>query len=84
MKAHLTIADTDGRRIGSVLLYGSTTWTFTKQPRAALEGMYTRMLKSILKDRWTEHPTKNGLYGKHPPIITTIRDASTSWTLVGE
>ena len=60
MKAHLTIADTDGRRIGSVLLYGSTTWTFTKQPRAALESMYTRMLTAILNIIWKEHPTKNG------------------------
>ena len=84
MKAHLTIADPDGRRIGFLLLYGSTTWTFTKQPRAALESMYTRMLTAILNIIWKEHPTKNGLYGKHPNTITTIRDASKSWTLVGE
>ena len=84
MKAHLTIADPDGRRTGSVLLYGSTTWTFTKQPQAALERMYTRMLKSILKISWKKHSTKNGLSGKHPNTITSIRDASTSWALVGE
>ena len=60
MKAYSTIAGPDGRRTGSVLLYGSTTWTFTKQPRAALEGMYTRMLTAIMKISWKEHPTKNG------------------------
>ena len=53
----------------SILLYGCTTWTLTKQMEKKLDGYYTRMLRAILNKSWRQHPTKQHLYG-HLPLIT--------------
>ena len=45
----------------SILLYGCTTWTLTKQPKKKLDGNYT-MLRAILNKSWRQHATK------HPTI----------------
>ena len=34
--------------VGSILLYGCTTWTLTKRLEKKLDGNYTRMLRAIL------------------------------------
>ena len=52
----------------SILLYGCTTWTLTKQLEKKLDGNYTRMLWAILNKSWRQHPTKHQLYGHLPPI----------------
>lgn len=60
--------------VESVLLYGSTTWTLTKQQGARLDGTYTRMLRAVLNISWKDHPTKKFLYGHLRPISATIRE----------
>ena len=60
--------------VESVLLYGSSAWTLTKHLEARLSGTYTRMLRAVLNISWKEHPTKQTLYGKLPPIIKTIKE----------
>ena len=42
----------------SILLYGCTTWTLTKQLEKKLDGNYTRMLRAILNKSWRQHPHK--------------------------
>ena len=42
----------------SILLYGCTTWTLTKQLMKKLDGNYTRMLRAILNKSWRQHPTR--------------------------
>ena len=51
-----------------ILLYGSTTWTLTKQLEKKLDGNYTRMLRAILNKSWQQHPTRHLL-----PITKTIQ-----------
>ena len=58
--------------VTSILLYGCTTWTLTKQLEKKLDGHYTRMLRAILNKSWQQHPTRHQLYG-HPPITKTIQ-----------
>ena len=57
----------------SILLYGCTTWTQTKQQEKKLDGNYTRMLRAILNKSWRQHPTKHQLYSHLPPIMKTIQ-----------
>ena len=57
----------------SILLYGCTTWTLTKQLEKKLDGNYTRMLRAILNKSWQQHPTTHQLYGHLPPITKTIQ-----------
>ena len=59
--------------IVSILLYGCTTWTLTKQLEKKLDGNYTRMLQAILNKSRRQHPTRNQLYGHLPPITKTIQ-----------
>ena len=40
-------------------------------------GNYTRILRAILNKSWTQHPTKNQLYGRLPSITKTIQDRRT-------
>ena len=57
----------------SILLYGCTTWTLTKQLEKKLDDNYTRMLRAILNKSWRQHPTRHQLYGHLPPIAKTIQ-----------
>ena len=57
----------------SILLYGCTTWTLTKQLEKKLDGNYTRMLRAILNKSWRQHPTKHQLYDHLPSITKTIQ-----------
>ena len=73
----------------SILLYGCTTWTLTKQLEKKLDGNYTRMLRAILNKSWQEHPTKHQLYGHLPSITKTIQvrrttHAGHSWRSRGQ
>ena len=56
----------------SVLLYGCTTWTLTKQLEK-LDGNYTRILRAILNRSVQQHPTRRQLYGHLPPITKTTQ-----------
>ena len=57
----------------SILLYRCTTWTLTKWMEKKLDGNYTRMQRAILNKSWTQHPTKQQLYGHLPSIAKTIK-----------
>ena len=57
----------------SILLYGCTTWTLTKELEKKLDGNNTRMLRAILNKSWRQHPTRRQLYGHLPPITKTIQ-----------
>ena len=59
--------------IVSILLYGCTTWTQTKQLEKKLGGNYTRILRAILNKSWRQHPTRHQLYAHLPPITKTIQ-----------
>jgi len=62
---------------GSVLLYGSTTWTLTKKLEKKLDGIFTRMLRAVLNVSWREHPTKERLYGNIPKLSDVIKEQRT-------
>ena len=62
----------------SILLYGCTIWTLTKQLDKKLDGNYTRMLRAILNKSWRQHPTKHQLYSHMPPITKIIQVRRTS------
>ena len=74
-----SLRDSEGKRsffqaaVVSILLYGCTTWTLTKQLEKKLDGNYTRMLRAILNKSWRQHPTRRQLYGHLPPITKTIQ-----------
>ena len=57
----------------SILLYGCTTLTLTKQLEKKLDGNYRRILRAILNKSWQQHPTRHQLYGHLPPITKTIQ-----------
>ena len=57
----------------SILLYGCTTWTLTKQLEKKLDDNYTKMLQAILNKSSRQHPTKHQLYGHLPPTIQVRR-----------
>ena len=59
--------------VESVLVYGSSTWTLTKEQEKTLDGTYTRMLRAALNLSWEDHPTKTQIYGDLPAISTKIR-----------
>ena len=59
--------------VESVLLYGSSAWTLTKDLETKLSGTYTRMLRAVLDISWKKHPTKEFLYGNLPPILKTSK-----------
>ena len=61
----------------SILLYGCTTWTLTKQLKKKLDGNYKIMLRAILNKSWRQHPTRHQLYGHLPPITKTIQTRRT-------
>ena len=60
--------------VETVLIYGSTTWTLTKQLENKLNGTYTRMLRVCLNMPWNQHPTKEQLYGHLSPVTESIRE----------
>ena len=62
--------------VASILLYGCTTWTLTKQLEKKLDGNYTRMRRAILNKSWRQHQ----LYGHLPPITKTIQVRRTRHT----
>ena len=43
--------------VESVLLYGSETWTITKQMEKKIDGCYTRLLRMALNISWQQHLT---------------------------
>ena len=51
----------------SILLFGCNTWTLTKPMEKKLVGNYTRMLQTILKKSWKQHPKNSSYTGNYYP-----------------
>ena len=56
-----------------ILLYGCTIWTLTKRIEKQLDGNYTRIQWAILNKSWRQHPLKQQLYGRLPPITKILK-----------
>ena len=56
----------------TVLLYGSCTWTLTKELEKKLDGCYTKMLRVVKNVSWKQHMRNDVLYHEIPKITTTI------------
>ena len=57
-----------------VLLYGSETWTLTKQLERSLDGCYTRLLRAGLNISWRDKVTNENLYGDLPKVTSKVRE----------
>ena len=66
--------------VESILLYGSSSWTMTKDMEKRLDGTYTRLLRVVLNVSWKDHLTNKELYGKIPKISDIIRERRTKFS----
>ena len=55
----------------SILLYGHSTWTLSKHSEKKIDSYYTRTQRAILIKSWRQHPTKQQLQDRLPPITKT-------------
>ena len=60
--------------IESVLLYGSETWTLTKNLEKSIDGTYNRLLRTVFNVSWSEYLTNRELYGNLPKVTDKIRE----------
>ena len=60
--------------VESILLYGSKTWTLTKNLEKSIDGTYTRLLETVFNVSWSEHLTNRERYGNLPKITDKIRE----------
>ena len=51
----------------SILLYGCTTWTLTKRLEKKLDGNYTRMLRAIVNQSWSNTPQNTNYTATYLP-----------------
>ena len=59
--------------VESILLYGSETWTMSKQLEKRLDGTYTRLLMRVQNINWTQHFTQEQIYGNLPKTSDVVR-----------
>ena len=59
--------------VGSILLYGCTTWTLTKRIEKKLDVNNARILQAILDKSWRQLPKKQQLYGPLPHMTKIIQ-----------
>ena len=60
--------------VGSVVLYGSETWTLTKCLEKSIDGTYTRLLRPVFNVSWSDHLTKSEHYGNLPKVTEKKRE----------
>ena len=58
--------------VETILLYGSETWTLTKNLEKSIDGTYTRLLRTVFNVSWSEHLTNRELYGTLPKVTDKI------------
>ena len=58
--------------VTTVLLYGSRTWTLTKELEKKLDGCYTKMLRVVKNVPWKQHMRNDALHGEIPKMTTAI------------
>ncbi len=59
--------------IEPILLYGSETWTLSKQMEKRLDGTYTRLLMRAQNLSWKRHPSISQIYGNLPRVSTLVK-----------
>ena len=59
--------------VESVLLYGSETWTLTKELEKKLNGCYTRLLRLVQGYTWKDHIKNETLYSNLPKVTEKIQ-----------
>ncbi|XP_068708015.1 uncharacterized protein [Montipora foliosa] len=59
--------------VESVLLYGCEAWTLTTQMERNIDGVYARMLRTVLNATWEDHTKNVDLYGTVPRVTDKIR-----------
>ena len=59
--------------VESILLYGSETWTITKDLEQRIDGCYTRLLRRAQNIRWQNHPTNALVYQGLPKLSIKIK-----------
>ena len=59
--------------VESILLYGSETWTFTKELTSRVDGVYTRLLRFCLNVSWKNKWTNEKLYHGLPKVTEKIK-----------
>ena len=67
--------------VGSIQLYGCTSWTLTSRVEKKLDCNYTKMLRAILNNSSRQYPTKWQLYVHLPRITKTIKIRQTGQCL---
>ena len=60
------------KTVETVLLYGSVTWSLTKELENKLDGTFTRMIRAILHKSWRDHPSDAEVYSNIPLISHLI------------
>ena len=58
--------------VTTVLLYGSCTWSLTKELEKKQDGCYTKILRVVKHVSWKQHMKNEVLYGEIPKITTAI------------
>ena len=56
-----------------ILLYGSETWTLSRQLEKRLDGTYTRLLMRAKNLYWKRHPSISQIYGSLPRVSTLVK-----------
>ena len=60
--------------INPVLLYGSETWTLTKQLERSLDDCYTRLLRAALNISWRDKVTNEDLHGDLLKVTRKVKE----------
>ena len=59
--------------VESIIMYGSDTWTVTRELEEKLDGCYTKLMRKRFNVHWSQHMTDTELYGKEPKLSTKIQ-----------
>ena len=59
--------------IEPILLYGSETWTLSRNLEKRLDGTFTRLLMRVQNLSWKHHPTKKDIYGTLTPVSDIVK-----------
>ena len=59
--------------VESILLYGSETWTMSKQLEKRLDGTYTRLFMRVQNIKWKQRFTLRQIYRNLPKVSDSVR-----------
>merc|ERR1712001_159737 len=59
--------------IEPILLYGSETWTLSRELEKRLDGTYTRLLRRAQNLSGKSHPFISQIYNKHPRVSSLVK-----------